>query len=321
MQVPLAFLELRTLMLDILINTDRDLSFLKNIDAVYDEATWRAGSECTIINDSWSTFINCHSTNPAVKFKLKLKQLKFNLKNWRRSINITESAAAIELREKIDEIDRRVELSPLSATVVDVRIEKVKLIAEMENRKLKDLRQKAKMKWDLEGDENSSFFHGIINNRRNRARINGLAIEGEWVTDLIPIKSHILHFFETKFKEPSQTFFLHVFRGEEQKHLLGAKVERDKVPISHLQFADDALIVGHWSLSNAKNLSIILTCFHLASGLKVNFSKSKLFGIGVLSSELNSIASSIGCQPSLLPCTYLGFPLVQTCQDDAIDLV
>ncbi|GJV59540.1 hypothetical protein Tco_1465640 [Tanacetum coccineum] len=64
---------------------------------------------------------------------------------------------------------------------------------------------------------------------------------------------------------------------------LGAKVGRDKVPISHLQFADDALIVGHY--------------------------KSKNFGIGVSSSELNSITSSIGCQPSLLPCTYLGLPI------------
>ncbi|GKE78519.1 putative RNA-directed DNA polymerase [Tanacetum coccineum] len=94
-------------------------------------------------------------------------------------------------------------MSPLSATDVDVRIEKVKLLAEMKHRKLKDLRPTAKMKWDLEGDENSSFFHGIINNRRNRLRINGLAIESEWVTDLVPIKSHILYFFETKFKEPS----------------------------------------------------------------------------------------------------------------------
>ena len=90
---------------------------------------------------------------------------------------------------------------------------------------------------------------------------------------------------------------------------LGAEVGKDKVPISHLQFADDALIVGHWSLPNARNLSRILTCFHLASGLKINFNKSKLFGIGVSSSELNSIASSIGCQPSLLPCTYLGLPI------------
>ncbi|GJT05853.1 hypothetical protein Tco_0840315 [Tanacetum coccineum] len=46
----------------------------------------------------------------------------------------------------IDEIDRRAEFSPLSATDVDVRIEKVKLLAEMEHHKLKDLRPKDKMK-------------------------------------------------------------------------------------------------------------------------------------------------------------------------------
>ncbi|GJV19940.1 putative RNA-directed DNA polymerase, eukaryota, reverse transcriptase zinc-binding domain protein [Tanacetum coccineum] len=90
---------------------------------------------------------------------------------------------------------------------------------------------------------------------------------------------------------------------------LGADVGRDKIPISHLQFADDALIVGQWSVPNAKNLTRILTCFNLASGLKVNFNKSKLFGIGVSSNEVNSVACSIGCQPSQLPCTYLGLPI------------
>ncbi|GJV71812.1 hypothetical protein Tco_1491807 [Tanacetum coccineum] len=71
------------------------------------------------------------------------------------------------------------------------------------------------------------------------------------------------------------------------------KVERglrqDNVHISHLQFADDALIIGEWSLLNAKNLSRILTCFHLASGLKVNFNKSKLYGVGVNMVNVNSL--------------------------------
>nr|GEW77726.1 putative RNA-directed DNA polymerase, eukaryota, reverse transcriptase zinc-binding domain protein [Tanacetum cinerariifolium] len=84
------------------------------------------------------------------------------------------------------------------------------------------------------------------------------------------------------------------------------KVGRDKVHISHLQFADDTLFIRKWSLSNAKNLSRILTCFHLAFGLKVNFNKSKLFGIGVFNLEVNSFASSIGCLASHLPCSYLG---------------
>ncbi|GJU50878.1 zinc finger, CCHC-type containing protein [Tanacetum coccineum] len=74
----------------------------------------------------------------------------------------------------------------------------------------------------------------------------------------------------------------------------GVKVGKDKINISHLQFADDALILGDWSLPNAKNLSRILTCFHLASCLKVNFNKSKLFGIRVTDNEINIVASSIG---------------------------
>ena len=67
--------------------------------------------------------------------------------------------------------------------------------------------------------------------------------------------------------------------------------------------------MGEWSLLNAMNLSRILTCFHLASGLKVNYNKSKLYGIGVNLLELNSLASTIGRLPSHFPCTYLGLPI------------
>nr|GEV08879.1 RNA-directed DNA polymerase, eukaryota [Tanacetum cinerariifolium] len=48
----------------------------------------------------------------------------------------------------------------------------------------------------------------------------------------------------------------------------GVKVGSNDIDISHLQFAHDALIMGKWSIDNAKNLCRILRCFHLASGLK-----------------------------------------------------
>ncbi|GJT78359.1 putative RNA-directed DNA polymerase, eukaryota, reverse transcriptase zinc-binding domain protein [Tanacetum coccineum] len=90
---------------------------------------------------------------------------------------------------------------------------------------------------------------------------------------------------------------------------IGSEIGVDKVPISHLQFADNAIFIGQWSLPNARNLSRILTCFHLASGLKVNFNKSKLFGIGVHSNEVSYVANTIGCLPSQLPCIYLGLQI------------
>ncbi|GKB00054.1 putative RNA-directed DNA polymerase, eukaryota, reverse transcriptase zinc-binding domain protein [Tanacetum coccineum] len=51
----------------------------------------------------------------------------------------------------------------------------------------------------------------------------------------------------------------------------GVEVGKDRINVSHFQFADDALILGEWSFLNVKNLSYILSCFHLASGLKINF--------------------------------------------------
>ncbi|GJX24082.1 cytochrome P450 [Tanacetum coccineum] len=93
---------------------------------------------------------------------------------------------------KIDEIDLRAEKSLLTVADVNWRINLVKALADLEHHKLKDLKQKSKIKWALEGDVNSNFFHGIINNRRKQSRINGLAIDGLWMTDPITIKSHIL---------------------------------------------------------------------------------------------------------------------------------
>ncbi|GJZ21244.1 putative RNA-directed DNA polymerase, eukaryota, reverse transcriptase zinc-binding domain protein [Tanacetum coccineum] len=82
--------------------------------------------------------------------------------------------------------------------------------------------------------------------------------------------------------------------AREKNLFRGVEVGIDKIHISHLQYADDALIMGEWSLSNAKNLSRILSCFHLASGLKVTFNKSRFYGVGVSHLELNCLALAIG---------------------------
>nr|GFA18676.1 RNA-directed DNA polymerase, eukaryota, reverse transcriptase zinc-binding domain protein [Tanacetum cinerariifolium] len=48
-----------------------------------------------------------------------------------------------------------------------------------------------------------------------------------------------------------------------------------------LFYADDAMFIGKWSRSNVNVLMMMLHCFSLVSGLKVNVHKSSIYGVGV----------------------------------------
>lgn len=65
----------------------------------------------------------------------------------------------------------------------------------------------------------------------------------------------------------------------------GIQIPNNGPIISHLFYVDDALFVGEWTRPNLKNLARILKCFHILSGHKVNFHKSKVFGIGATERE------------------------------------
>ncbi|GJZ58750.1 putative RNA-directed DNA polymerase, eukaryota, reverse transcriptase zinc-binding domain protein [Tanacetum coccineum] len=62
-----------------------------------------------------------------------------------------------------------------------------------------DLFQKARIRWDVEEDENSKFCHGIINSKRNTQKIHGILHEGAWISDPNEIKSAFLNFYKDKF--------------------------------------------------------------------------------------------------------------------------
>ncbi|KAI3506473.1 hypothetical protein L1887_28832 [Cichorium endivia] len=89
----------------------------------------------------------------------------------------------------------------------------------------------------------------------------------------------------------------------------GIKIPHESLTISHLFYADDALFVGEWCKSNIKNLARILRCFFISSGLRVNFHKSKVFGVGVDPQVVAQWAAPLGCSPAYLPFSYLGVPV------------
>lgn len=77
----------------------------------------------------------------------------------------------------------------------------MKELSELSEKKVKDLRQKSRVRWASFGDENSKFFHGFINNRKRKNSIPGLIINGEWCDKPKMIKKEIFGFYRKKFKE------------------------------------------------------------------------------------------------------------------------
>jgi len=79
--------------------------------------------------------------------------------------------------------------------------------------------------------------------------------------------------------------------------------------LSHLQFADDTLLLGVKSWANVRALRAILVMFENLSGLKVNYHKSMLVGINIVDSWLQEAASILSCKIGNIPFMYLGLPI------------
>nr|GEY86507.1 RNA-directed DNA polymerase, eukaryota [Tanacetum cinerariifolium] len=65
-----------------------------------------------------------------------------------------------------------------------------------------EIAQKAKIKWSIEGDENSKKFHGILNKKRNQHAIRGILSEGNWIEDPNSVKNELFSYFKERFDSP-----------------------------------------------------------------------------------------------------------------------
>jgi len=76
------------------------------------------------------------------------------------------------------------------------------------------------------------------------------------------------------------------------------------VSVTHLQFADDTLLLGVKSWANVRAMRVVLMLFEAMSGLKVNFNKSMLVGVNIFDSWLDGAASVLRCRVGKVPFVY-----------------
>ncbi|XP_021995640.1 uncharacterized protein LOC110892801 [Helianthus annuus] len=123
-------------------------------------------------------------------------------KKRRAKVRIQEEKEIEELRNEAERLEKLAVTGNLTAGEKQLRVETRLKIKKVELARIRDLHQKARIKWLKEGDENTRFFHGVLNINRATSRINGLTIGGVWVTDPIIIKEDIRRWFRKQFAEP-----------------------------------------------------------------------------------------------------------------------
>jgi hypothetical protein len=79
--------------------------------------------------------------------------------------------------------------------------------------------------------------------------------------------------------------------------------------VTHLQYADDTILLIELDDLAIANLKFILICFEILSDLKINFFKSKVIVTGVSQLEQARVARMINCKEGKFPMSYLGFPI------------
>ncbi|GJV87160.1 RNA-directed DNA polymerase, eukaryota, partial [Tanacetum coccineum] len=120
------------------------------------------------VEDSWNS-MNISNPNAMICLKKKFQTLKYAIKSWSK-----------ENKKK------------LNATKAAVQ------------NKLSKLSQKAKVRWAIEGDENSKFFHGIINNKRSQLAIRRTLVDGDWIVDPSMVKYEFLNHFSKQFSNTTK---------------------------------------------------------------------------------------------------------------------
>ncbi|KAJ9544963.1 hypothetical protein OSB04_024670 [Centaurea solstitialis] len=135
------------------------------------------------------------------KLSRKLRYLKTHIKEWNAKTRRMAEDEISSLKHKINAIDLLAELNTVDDNVVKEREDYKARLNDLLADKLKDIKQKAKVRWLAEGDDNTRFFHGMVNKKLKSSRIHGLNFNGNWESDPDRLKAAAWEFFVKKFQD------------------------------------------------------------------------------------------------------------------------
>nr|GEY05373.1 RNA-directed DNA polymerase, eukaryota [Tanacetum cinerariifolium] len=270
-------------------------------------------------------------SNALVRMLKKLKYLKEKIHMWNKLNKEKSHKSKRSLLAELADCDTIIDKGVGENNVVNRRTKVVNLLQEVEKKNSLEAAQKAKIKWAVEGDEDSSIIMilanrlvvvsgGLVNEIQSAFVDDKQILDGPFIfNELVQwckkknkqslvfkvdfekaydsVRWDHLDNIMRKFGFGEKWLDVGLFKGIELAHSLN---------LSHMFYADDAIFMGQWSESNIDTIVKVLDCFNRASGLRINITKSKLLGISVEDDKVKQAAARIGCNTLKTPFSYLG---------------
>nr|GFC17573.1 putative RNA-directed DNA polymerase, eukaryota, reverse transcriptase zinc-binding domain protein [Tanacetum cinerariifolium] len=134
----------------------------------------------------------------------KLKFLKIRIKEW-NALNVG-CIKNVKTRHKkeLETVDAKIDEGKGDVEDIRTRREIINSLKRYDKLEATKIAQKAKIKWAVEGDDNSRFFHGMLNKRRNTLNIRGILVDGVWTDSPDKVKREFLDHFTKRFSNPGE---------------------------------------------------------------------------------------------------------------------
>nr|GEZ77073.1 RNA-directed DNA polymerase, eukaryota [Tanacetum cinerariifolium] len=133
-----------------------------------------------MVEDTWNV-TSGDSSNAIFNLMNKLKFLKQKIRAWNFEWKNSSKSHLVSSKLELAHLDALIDSGEGTEATVQKRTTLVDSILKDEKLHSMKVAQKAKIKWAIEGDENSKFYHGILNNKRNQLSIQGVLVDGIWI--------------------------------------------------------------------------------------------------------------------------------------------
>ncbi|GKA60238.1 RNA-directed DNA polymerase, eukaryota [Tanacetum coccineum] len=256
---------------------------------------------CKMVEDGWKDS-TCDNSNAMRNLVDKLKYLKKVIRLWNKSNALRDSRT--KLISDLEVVDTRIDKGYGTVEDIKSRVELLCKIQDIDKLKSIEMAQKIKVKWAVEGDENSSFFHGILNKKRIIRNIRGVMVNGVWVENPEKVKREFYVYFSKRFCCPDpryvrlQMSFPNMLSNEQQRDL-------------ECEVSNAEIKKAVWDCNMVKDfrpISLVGSLYKIISKILAN----RL--VGVLSDIVSDVQSAFIAERQILDGPFILNEVLQWCK-------